>query len=719
MEQNLISFPRFPTLPERIQGLEKLAYNLWWSWHRAAREMFPALDVQAWRESGHNPLRMLAMLPEETLQAAARNSDFLERYDAVMDEFEAEVGTQTGWFTSEHGRGNTPLAYFSAEYAFHESLPLYAGGLGVLAGDYIKECSDLAVSVVAVGMIYSRGYVTQNLRDDGWQEDEEKKLDRTYDPIKPVLDANNVQLRVRVPLFDPPVDVLVWRADIGRVPVYLMDTDIESNQPWDRAIANRLYTNDPEQRLRQEIVLGMGGMCVLEALGIRPAAIHINEGHAALAILERLRVLVDAGTNFQDALEQVRTSSVFTTHTPLPAGTDVFPFSLFEKYFANFYNRFGADRDALLQLGVNPSDPGAGFNMTVFALRMSKFCNAVSKKHAEVSRKMWANVASHKEKSADETGIVAITNGVHLLTWMDPIWLQPLLDRYVGPNWVNDQDRPGIWERVERIPDVELWRLRRKLKGLLISEVNDRARQRWERKRSRAESIIACGALLDPEIFTVGFARRFTAYKRPDLFLHDLERLKHLLTNRLRPAQIIFAGKAHPSDVEGERLIQKIFQLAQNPEFGARIAFVENYDQRLAQRMVRGVDVWLNNPIPPLEASGTSGMKAGANGVPNLSILDGWWIEGYNGKDGWGFGAGDIAGDRTSTDADAAYRLLEDEVIPMYYRRADDEIPHDFVQVMKESIKRIAPQFSTRRMVKEYVNRFYVEALGLNAVRSA
>lgn len=718
MEENLNSFPRFPNLPERIRGLEKLAYNLWWSWHRAAREMFPALDVQAWRESAHNPLRMLAMLPEETLSAAARNTDFLERYDAVMDEFEAEVGTQTGWFTSEHGKGNAPLAYFSAEYAFHESLPLYAGGLGVLAGDYIKECSDLAVSVVAIGMIYSRGYVTQNLRDDGWQEDEEKKLDRTYDPIKPVLDANNAHLRVRVPLFDPPVDVLVWRADIGRVPVYLMDTDIESNQPWDRAIANRLYTNDPEQRLRQEIVLGMGGMCVLEALGIRPAAIHINEGHAALAILERLRVLVDSGTKFQDALEQVRTSSVFTTHTPLPAGTDVFPFSLFEKYFAHFYNRFGADRDALLQLGVNPSDPGAGFNMTVFALRMSKFCNAVSKKHAEVSRKMWANVATNKEKSADETSIVAITNGVHLLTWMDPIWLQPLLDRYVGPNWANDQDRPGIWERVERIPDVELWRLRRKLKGLLVSEVNDRARQRWQRKRARAESVIACGALLDPEIFTVGFARRFTSYKRPDLFLHDLERLKRLLTNPLRPTQIIFSGKAHPSDVEGERIIQRIFQLAQNPEFGARIAFVEGYDQRLAQRMVRGVDIWLNNPIPPLEASGTSGMKAGSNGVPNLSILDGWWIEGYNGKDGWAFGGGDITGDRTPSDAEAAYRLLEDEIIPMYYRRADDEIPHDFVQVMKESIKRAAPQFSTRRMVKEYVNRFYVQALGLDVVRS-
>lgn len=702
---------KFPNLPERIRGLERLSYNLWWSWHRQAREMFPALDLQAWRESDHNPLRMLAMLEQQSLDDAARDPEFLERYDAVMAEFDANIASQTGWFTVEYGTPRSPLAYFSAEYAFHHSLPLYAGGLGVLAGDYIKECSDLAIPMVAVGLIYSRGYLSQKIRDDGWQEDDEKTLDRTYDPVRLVRDGNGEPLKVLVPFFDPPVHVLVWRADIGRVPVYLLDTEVESNQPWDRAIAHRLYTNDPEQRLRQEIVLGIGGMRVLGRLGVLPAAVHINEGHPAFAFLERARGLVEEGATFQDAIAKIRQTSVFTTHTPLSAGTDVFPFPLFEKYFSSHYDKFGTDRNGLLQLGTNPSNPDAGFNMTVFALRMSKFCNAVSKKHGEVAKEMWK--AIWPEKKVEDVPIIAITNGVHLLTWMDPVWLQPTFEKYVGPGWIRDQDQPKIWESVDKIPDDELWWLRMRLKGLLIDEINERARDEWQKKRVRAESVIAFGALLDPEIFTIGFARRFTSYKRPDLILHDLERLKRILMHPLRPVQIIFAGKAHPSDIAGAQLIQRVFHLAQDPSFGARIAFVENYDQHLAARMVRGVDVWLNNPLPPLEASGTSGMKAGANGVPSLSVLDGWWLEGYNGKNGWAFGDDSVEGDRTNADAEALYRLLEEKIIPLYYHRPDDEVAHDFVRVMKAAIKSVAPQFSSRRMLKEYVNQFYVEALGI------
>ena len=702
---------QFPNLPERIRGLERLSYNLWWSWHRRAREMFPALDLQAWRESDHNPLRMLAMLEQQSLDDAARDPEFLERYDAVMAEFDANIASQTGWFTVEYGTPRSPLAYFSAEYAFHHSLPLYAGGLGVLAGDYIKECSDLAIPMVAVGLIYSRGYLSQKIRDDGWQEDDEKTLDRTYDPVRLVRDGNGEPLKVLVPFFDPPVHVLVWRADIGRVPVYLLDTEVESNQPWDRAIAHRLYTNDPEQRLRQEIVLGIGGMRVLRRLGILPAAVHINEGHPAFAFLERARALVEEGSTFQDAVAKIRQTSVFTTHTPLSAGTDVFPFPLFEKYFSSHYDKFGTDRNGLLQLGTNPSNPDAGFNMTVFALRMSKFCNAVSKKHGEVAKEMWK--AIWPEKKVEDVPITAITNGVHLLTWMDPVWLQPMFEKYVGPGWIRDQDQQKIWESVDKIPDDELWWLRMRLKGLLVDEINERARDEWQKKRVRAESVIAFGALLDPEIFTIGFARRFTSYKRPDLILHDLERLKRILMHPLRPVQIIFAGKAHPSDIAGAQLIQRVFHLAQDPSFGARIAFVENYDQHLAARMVRGVDVWLNNPLPPLEASGTSGMKAGANGVPSLSVLDGWWLEGYNGKNGWAFGGDPVEGDRSNADAEALYRLLEEKIIPLYYHRPDDEVAHDFVRVMKAAIKSVAPQFSSRRMLKEYVNQFYVEALGI------
>jgi starch phosphorylase len=702
---------RFPDLPESIRGLEWLAFNLWWSWHRPARELFRALDLQAWISSGHNPIRMLGIVSPETLRNAASDPDFMERYTAVLSSFEAVMASHTGWFASIYGKPRAPLAYFSAEYAFHHSLPLYAGGLGVLAGDYIKECSDLAIPVVAVGLIYSRGYVTQKLRDDGWQEDREERLDRTFDPIRPVLDAHNHPLIVQVPLFNPPLYVQVWKAEIGCIPVYLLDTDIEINQPWDRATAYRLYTNDSEQRLRQEIVLGIGGMRVLDALGVTPAAVHINEGHPALSLLERVRLLVATGKKFSDAVGEVRESSIFTTHTPLSAGTDIFPFPLFEKYFSQAYASLGTDRDGLLQLGTYPPDPGAGFNMTAFSLRMTKFCNGVSKKHAEVARQIWTSIWPGKKE--EEVPIVAITNGVHLLTWMDPVGLQPLIDRFVGPDWIEHQDLPGIWEMVEKIPDADLWRVRRRLKGELIVEINERARDRWRRRSARAESVVAFGALLDPEIFTIGFARRFTGYKRPDLILYDLDRLKGILTNPLRPVQIIFAGKAHPSDVAGARLIQRIFQLAQNPDFGARIAFVEDYDQYLAQRMVRGVDIWLNTPVPPLEASGTSGMKASMNGVANLSILDGWWIEGYNGHNGWAIEGSPSEPDRSKADSDAIYRLLEEEIVPLYYRKSDDGIPHGLVHFMKEAIKTVSPHFSTRRMAKEYVARFYREALGL------
>jgi starch phosphorylase len=702
---------RFPNLPERIRGLGGLAYNLWWSWHAPARELFRALDLQSWRESGHNPIRMLASLPQQVLEEATEDREFLDRYDAVMGQFEAETTSHAGWFAAEHGRLPSPLAYFSAEYGLHVSLPVYAGGLGILAGDYIKECSDLAIPVVGVGLIYSQGYVWQRIREDGWQEDMQETLDRTYDPISQVFDPEGKPLTVQVPLFDPPVHVAVWKVDVGRVPLYLMDTDIEANQPWDRAIAHHLYATNPEQRLRQEIVLGMGGMRVLEAMRMRPAALHINEGHPALATLERIRMLVEEGTGFEEAAQQVQASTIFTTHTPVPAGTDVFPFQLMEQYFDHYYGQLGTDRDTFLQMGINPQDPSAGFNMTVFALRLASFRNAVSRRHGEVARRMWSSL--WPDKKEEEVPIVAITNGVHLMSWMDPTRLQPLLDRYLGPVWLVDQDQPRIWEMMDEIADEDLWQMHQELKVALIDQINERARERWQRDKVAAGNVIAFGALLDDEVLTLGFARRFTGYKRPDLILYDLERVKRLLTDPWHPLQIVFAGKAHPADLEGKRLIQKVFHLGQNPEFAGRIAFVEDYEQQLAEYMVHGVDVWLNNPIPPLEASGTSGMKASVNGVPNLAILDGWWIEGHNDANGWAFGGEEIQGDRTQADAEALYRLLEEKIIPLYYQRSDYGVPHGFVQVMKAAIRSVAPAFSTRRMVKEYANRFYTQALGL------
>jgi len=702
-----------PELPDRIDGLGSLAYNLWWSWHRPAWHLFRVLNPHAWRDSDHNPIRMLAMLPDNALEEAAEREDFLSQYDFVMDRFEKDVSSKDGWFPEEHGRTQSPLAYFSAEYGLHSSLPVYAGGLGVLAGDFLKECSDLAVPVVAVGMIYSQAYVHQRIREDGWQEDVEEPVDRTYNPITRVLDDEGESLTVRVPALEPVVHVGVWEVKVGRVRLYLLDPDLEINRPWDRNIASRLYVSDADQRLRQEILLGMGGMRVLNSLGIEPAAVHLNEGHSFLAVLERIRRRVETGATFEEGLADVRKSTVFTTHTPVPAGTDVFPFQLIEKYLGDYLDGLDTDREAFLELGTNPKDPDAGFNTTVFALRAAGYRNGVSQRHGEVAREMWSHL--WPDRGEEDVPIEAITNGVHVPSWIDTSWLQPVLDEYLDAPWFQRQDEEETWEGVHDLPDHALWEVHQHLKSDMLAEIDGRARANWHEEKVPATNVIAFGALLDPEVLTLGFARRFTDYKRPDLILHDMERFRGLVTDPLRPVQVIFAGEAHPNDVGGKRLIQKIFQVAQDPEFAGRIAFVEDYDQELATYMVHGVDVWLNNPVPPLEASGTSGMKASINGVPNLSILDGWWVEGYNGENGWAFGEEDGRGDdeRRKRDAEAIYRLLEQEIIPRYYERSDDGAPHRFVEVMREAIKSVAPYFGARRMVKEYVTRFYAPALGL------
>ncbi|MGB9674326.1 MAG: alpha-glucan family phosphorylase [Anaerolineales bacterium] len=701
----------FPHLPPRIAGLSELAYNLWWSWQPDARNVFRTLGVYPWRESGHNPIRLLASLPEEVLTNAANDPQYLNLYDRVMQRFNAHVASNDGWFESNYGKVEAPLVYMSFEYGLHPSLPIYAGGLGILAGDHLKEASDLCVPIVAVGMIYSDGYVQQRIGDDGWQGDIQTTLDRTYDPIMPVLDDKGKQLIVQMPIFDPPLYVAVWKVAVGRVSLYLMDTDLEINQPWERAIAQVLYAGNNEQRLKQEIVLGMGGIRVLEALNIHPAALHLNEGHPAFAILERIRQRINAGENFDQAFKAVRESTIFTTHTPVAAGTDVFPYSLMEQYFGNYLNQLQIDKKAFFDLGVNPQDPNSGFNMTVFAMRAANYRNAVSQRHAQVARRMWANL--WQGKKPEEIPIISITNGVHLPTWIELVQFQPLLNTYLGENWFEEQDLPQTWEKVDQIPDKELWHLHQDYKATLLGRIDERTRLRWHRDKVATSSVLAFGALLDPEILTIGFARRMTGYKRADLVFYDFERIKRLLNDPIRPMQIIFAGLAHPADNDGKRMIQRIFRLAQDPECAGRIAFVEDYDQQLAQYLVHGVDVWLNNPLPPLEASGTSGMKAAINGTPNLSILDGWWIEGFNGENGWGFGGEEIAGDRSVADAAAIYQILEEKVIPMYYERSDDGVPHDFVKVMKASIKSVAPQFSTRRMVKEYVQKCYAPALGL------
>lgn len=699
---------KFPYLPERIFRLGELACNLWWSWHPEARALFHMLEGNGSEFKTQNPVKLLHEMDRAVLDAAAKDTRFLRRYDAVMARFDSEMNAYGSWFYSRVADpGLHPIAYFSAEFGLHHSLPFYAGGLGFLAGDFLKECSDLGVPVVGVGFMYPEGYLHQRISPDGWQMNESEILDREHAPICRVLDKSGQPLAIKVPIIEIPIYFEVWRAQIGRVPLYLIDTDIPGNDPWNRGMSARLYSGDAEQRLIQEILLGIGGTQILHALGIRHSILHLNEGHSAFAILERIREKVEMGMSYSDAAAQVRATTVFTTHTPVPAGHDVFPFTLMEKYFGSYIPLLEMDRESFFRLGIEPRNPTEGFNMAAFALRMSSHCNAVSKKHRDVASEMWQHLWQEPLEGTEH--IDYITNGVHVPTWID-YRIASLFNRYLGPNWLADHDNPSIWELVDDIPDEELWRTHRLLKMIMIAVMQERSRLRWVEDHADPNIILASGVMFDPSTLTIGFARRFATYKRANLILQDMPRLKRILNDPNRPVQIVFAGKAHPADNSGKQLIQQIFNAARDPSFGGRIAFIEDYDEELSQYLVHGVDVWLNNPLPPFEASGTSGMKAGINGVPHLSVLDGWWLEGYNGRNGWAFD-GNIGSSSDSEDAKELYTLLENDIVPLYYEKDEAGISRGFVRVMKESIKRTAPHFSARRMVKEYALKFYQEAL--------
>ena len=701
--------PMFPHLPKRLAGLEELAENLWWSWNPGARMLFKTLDRQAWKESGHNPDKMLRELPREILERAGADAEYIRRYDNVLDMFQKYMHQNEchllAPFSPDH---KVAVAYFSAEYGLHRSLPFYAGGLGFLAGDYIKECSDLCIPLVAVGFMYPEGYFRQQIRDDGWQENIIEPINREAAPISKVMDKDGRQRVVKVPLTDPPIHVAVWKVAVGRVTLYLMDTDVEINDPWNRSITARLYIGDFEQRLRQEIVLGLGGAAVLKDLGIDHYLLHLNEGHAAFALLERIRATVSTGKDFSAACQKNIEATIFTTHTPVPAGHDVFPFQLIEKYFHSYWSDLGLDRDAFFKLGIHPEKPDAGFNMTAFALRLSGCRNAVSKRHAEVSRKMWRSLWPNLPE--DRIPIDYVTNGVHVPTWIEPK-IKLLLDTYLEADWMDRHDDPATWQLLDNIPDTELWRTHHWLKVKLIDAIRERTRLRWADGGGSPSVMLAGGAFLDPSVLTLGFARRFATYKRALLIFQDLERLKKHFNDRWRPIQIIFAGKAHPADDPGKRLLQDLINLARDPQLGGRIAFVEDYGEQLAQYLVHGVDIWLNNPLPPFEACGTSGMKAALNGVPHLSLLDGWWEEGFNGRNGWAVEHDATAENPDDHDAEEIYRLLEDRIIPLYYHVSDNGIPTEWVRLMKETMKSAAASFSARRMVKQYIEKFYSSSI--------
>ena len=701
-----------PALPERINRVAELAVDLWWSWNRDARRVFRKLDYTLWRATAHNPVRMLWVIPRAKLEAAAENPEFLRLYDHAIAMLDDARSARNTWFTSQFPHlASQSIAYFSAEFALHQSLPIYAGGLGVLAGDHCKEAGDLGVPLIGVGFMYPQGYFHQHVSAEGWQEESYERLNWADAPIEPALTADGKPCVTAVPLGDRTVLVAVWRVRIGRVKLYLLDTSLEENAPWDRELSARLYGGDRETRIQQEIILGIGGVRALKALGSDPAVFHLNEGHAAFVVLQRIRDLIEHGSSFDDALEEIRRTTIFTTHTPVAAGHDAFPFHLVEKHLAGCWGTLGAHRDRFLALGSYDGGGGTLFNMTALALRSAGAVNAVSRIHCEVTREMWAPM--WPGTPSNERPVTSVTNGVHVPTWLASD-MSDVLGTYLGPDWLDRHDDPGMWDRIQTIPDEELWNVRQALRRYLFTFVRERARQRWTVERVGTPRVVAAGTLLESDTLTIGFARRFTGYKRPELVFYDSERLARILNAAERPVQLIFAGKSHPADDIGKHHLQRVYRRALDPMFGGRVAFVDDYDLHVAHFLVQGCDVWLNNPRKPMEASGTSGMKAAINGVPHLSIGDGWWAEGFNGSNGWTIEGGappDNPDAVDAADASALYRLLEDEVVPAFYDRDANGVPRRWIAIVKEAIRSVAPQFSARRMVKEYVERMYAPAL--------
>ncbi len=696
-------------LPKRIYRLEELAGNLWWSWHDNARTLFHSLDSRLWTLTGQNPIKQLNDINPLKLQAAARDADFLSLYDQVMTDFNASLSVKDSWFAMNyphllHG----PIAYFSAEFALHSSLPIYAGGLGVLAGDICKEACDLGLPFVGVGFMYPQGYFKQHISAEGWQEESYQQLDFHEAPIHHVPWPEGYGPLLSLQLAGKTLYFTAWQVLLGRVRLYLIDTSVEENTPGDRLLSARLYAADREQRLQQEMLLGIGGVRILRALGISPSVWHANEGHTAFMTLERAREEMTRGASFTEAVSRIRANTIFTTHTPVPAGHDVFSLSLMDKYFVNYWDSLGIDRDTFLKLGKSDSSGADNFNMTTLALKMSSHCCGVSRLHGQVTRRMWQNL--WPEVREDKVPISHVTNGVHAPTWLAPEMHQ-LLEKYIGQDLLKRHDDPRVWKAIDEIPDEEFWAVRQTLTHKLVHIIVRRAQRLWADAGVTAEQIVAAGSLLDTDTLTIGFVRRFAEYKRPALVFYDIERLKQILTDRWRPVQIIFAGKSHPADLASKHLLQQVYNLAKDRQFQGHIAFVEDYDMRLARYLVQGVDLWLNNPRRLQEASGTSGMKASINGVPHISVLDGWWPEGYNGKNGWAIGEREVAPEvEDRTDATLLYHLLEEEIVPLFYERDRRGVPHGWIKVAKNAIRTVTPVFSARRMLKEYAAKMYARA---------
>ena len=703
------SFMVLPALPDTLSDLEFIAKNMFWCWNLEFVELFKHIDSRLWKACNHNPIKLLGAVSQENLDTLAENQGYVCQLKRAAEKLKLYLEGPT-WFEKVSSKCTEPIiAYFCAEFGIHECLPIYSGGLGLLAGDHLKSASDLGVPLVAVGLLYQKGYFRQYLNIDGWQQEVYAENDFYNMPLELIRDKNEQPLTISVEYPGGTVHAQIWCISVGRVKLYLMDTNIPANSSHDRQITSNLYGGDREMRIRQEIMLGIGGLRALRAMNINPTVCHMNEGHAAFMALERIRLLLaNKNMTFDEAFEATKAGNVFTIHTPVKAGLDEFPIEMIDKYFAGYFPALGISKKEFLGLGrMNPDNDAELFKMPILAMKLSAYRNGVSKLHGEVSRQMWAGL--WPGVPINEVPIKSITNGAHCKSWLSEE-MNSLFERYLGPDWADETVAKSVWENIDQIPDEELWRTHQRSKVSLIAFARTRLRAQMQQRGTYHTELNWAEEVLDPEALTIGFSRRFATYKRGNLLLTDPQRLMKLLNNPNRPVQIIFAGKAHPSDTEGKEIIRQIMHFVTKYDARRRIVFLEDYDINVARYLVRGVDVWLNNPRPPMEASGTSGMKAAVNGALNMSTYDGWWCEGYTPEGGWIIGAGENyqdAGYQDVVESQAIYNMLENEIVPLFYTRSADGLPRAWVRRVKNSIKWIAPRFSTHRMVADYTRKFY------------
>jgi len=702
-------------LPESIEKIKEIAYNYWWCWDSEAKELFNRMSRKIWNEVHHNPIELINRLPQQELEELSNQYDFTNFLDKVHSKFEKYIKAKT-WFQEQQITSKGVIAYFSPEYGINESFPVYSGGLGVLSGDHLKSSSDLGLPLIGVGLLYQQGYFRQRLSQNGWQNELYPINDFYSMPMFIVRDETGKRKIIDVDLPNGKAYAQIWKILVGRTFLYLLDTNIDENTNIEyKNITDQLYGGDRDTRIKQEILLGIGGVRALYSLGIEPSVIHINEGHAAFALLEQTRhYMLRFNIDFHSAMHITRGSSIFTTHTPVPAGNEAFTLDKMESYFRNYVPSLGLEYEEFIGMGQTAGiNYNEAFSMTILGLRLTGYHNGVSKLHGKVSQKMWSNI--WKCLPWEEVPIDGLTNGVHTHTWLAREFTE-LYERYLQPSWETDIDNKEIWKEVDNIPSEELWREKQRRRIRLVLFARDYLKNK-QKDFLRPDQLNKINEYLDPDALTIGFARRFATYKRPYLIFSDMKRLKNLLTNKERPVQIILAGKAHPHDTEGKQMIQMIIQKVRDYGLEKHVVFLEDYDMVISRLMVKGCDVWLNNPIRPLEASGTSGMKAAINGTLNCSILDGWWDEAYDGTNGFAIGQGEERENNAEInqlESEMLLDLLENEVVPTFYDRGQSRTPHRWVEMMKNSIKTITPSFSTNRMVKEYATNYYFKALEKN-----